>query len=60
MIQFNEDEVCRMVRAITYYRNQVTSSDYMWDKYNDLIDKLQSYGEEVSPDKLNCEERNGQ
>ena len=49
MIQFNEDEVCRMVRAITYYRDQVTSHDLMWDKYNDIISKLYAYGEEASP-----------
>ena len=60
MIQFNEDEVCRMVRAITYYRDMATSHDLMWDKYNDLIIKLHSYGEEVSPDTLNCEDRDGQ
>ena len=60
MIQFNEDEVCRMKRAITYYRDQVTSHDLMWDKYNDLIIKLISYGEEISPDKLICEDTDGQ
>ena len=56
MIQFNEDEVCRMVRAITYYRDQVTSHDCMWDRYNDLITKLYQYGEDVSPDPVSCEE----
>ena len=57
MIQFNEDEVCRMVRAITYYRDQVTSHDLMWDKYNDLITKLYAYGEEATPQPfVVCEE----
>ena len=60
MIQFNEDEVCRMVRGLTYYRDHVTGNDYMWDKYNDLLVKLHSYGEEVSPGKLNCEDKDGQ
>ena len=55
MIQFNEDEVCRMVRAITYYRDQVTSHDLMWDKYNDIISKLYAYGEEASPDPVACD-----
>ena len=56
MIQFKEDEVCRMVRAITYYRDQVTSSDHMWDVYNELITKLYSYGEEVSPETVDCDQ----
>ena len=55
MIQFNEDEVCRMVRAITYYRDQVSGSDYMWDQYNDVITKLYAYGEEASPNPVSCE-----
>ena len=55
MIQFNEDEVCRMVRAITYYRDQVSGSDYMWDQYNDVVTKLYAYGEEASPNPVSCE-----
>ena len=55
MIQFKEDEVCRMIRSITYYRDQVSGNDYMWDQYNDLIDKLYQYGEEVSPNPIKCE-----
>jgi hypothetical protein len=55
MIQFKEDEVCRMIRSITYYRDQVTGSDYMWDQYNDLIIKLYKYGEEASPNPVTCD-----
>ena len=55
MIQFKEDEVCRMIRSITYYRDQVTGNDYMWDQYNDLIIKLYKYGEEASPNPVTCE-----
>ena len=55
MIQFKEDEVCRMIRSITYYRDQVSGSDHMWDQYNDLIIKLYKYGEEVSPNPVACE-----
>ena len=56
MIQFKEDEVCSMVRAITYYRDVVTGNEYMWDRYNELIAKLYAYGEEVSPSNLDCEQ----
>ena len=55
MIQFREEEVCQMVRAISYYRDQVTGSDYMWDQYNDLVTKLYQYGEDVSPSPVQCE-----
>ena len=55
MIQFKEEEVCQMVRAIQYYRDQVTSSEPMWDQYNDLVSKLYQYGEEVSPETLECD-----
>ena len=57
MIQFKEDEVCRMVRAITYYRDQVTGNEYMWDKYDELVSKLYAYGEEATPQPyVVCEE----
>ena len=55
MIQFKEDEVCRMMNALIYYRDQVTGNEWMWDTYDDLIKKLYQYGEEVSTDSLNCE-----
>ena len=57
MIQFREDEVCRMMAALTYYRDQVTGNEYMWDTYDDLIAKLYQYGEEVSPDPVNCDNK---
>jgi len=56
MIQFKEEEVCRMMRSVTYYRDNVTGSDEMWDRYDDLIKKLSAYGEEVSPESLVCVE----
>ena len=55
MIQFNEDDVCRILRAVTYYRDQVTGSEYMWDRYDDLATKVHQYGEEASPNPVQCE-----
>ena len=55
MIQFNEDEVCRLKRALTYYRDHVTSNDEIWDRYDILIEKLCAYGEEVSLVVLMCD-----
>ena len=54
MIQFNEDEVCRLLRATVHYRDNVTGHEVIWDRYNHLITKLRSYGEEVSPEDLKC------
>ena len=57
MIQFNEDEVCRLLRATQYYRDMATGSDEIWDRYNSLMLKLMSYGEEASPDQVDCEDK---
>ena len=54
MIQFNEDEVCKLIKAVQWYRDMVTGSDYMWDEYNDVLTKLHSYGEDASPDPVTC------
>ena len=54
MIQFNEEEVCRLIKAVQWYRDMVTGSDYMWDEYNDVMTKLYAYGEDASPNKVDC------
>ena len=53
-IQFKEEEVCRLIKAVQWYRDMVTGSDDIWDRYNDLMIKLHDYGEEVSPDTVSC------
>ena len=58
MIQFKEDEVCKLVRALTHYRDYVTGSDEIWDRYNAIITKMYAYGEEASTTNLNCESTN--
>ena len=55
MIQFNENDVCKLIKAVTWYRDMATGSDYMWDEYNNVIIKLYQYGEEASPEEVNCE-----
>ena len=55
MIQFNEDEVCRLLRAAVHYRDNITGHEEIWDRYNVLIEKLRCYGEEVSTLNLKCE-----
>ena len=58
MIQFKEDEVCKLVRALTHYRDMVTGSDKIWDRDNALITKVYAYGEEASTTNLDCESTN--
>jgi hypothetical protein len=47
MIQLNQDDVCRLIRACEYYKEE-TGSEYMWDVYDKLQNKLRNNGEEVS------------
>ena len=54
MIQFNEDEVCRLMRAAVYYRDNVTGSEVIAERYNHLVTKLRAYGEEASPEDVKC------
>jgi hypothetical protein len=54
MIQFNEADVCRLIKACEYYKKE-TGSEYMWDVYDDLQMKLQAYGNEVTTtEDLTC------
>ena len=45
------------MRSVTYYRDHVTGSDEIWDRYNDLIKKLSAYGEEASPVAVSCTDK---
>ena len=54
MIRFKEEEVCQILRALTYYRDMAAGHDDIWDRYEHLVNKMTKYGEEVSPTKLSC------
>ena len=56
MIRFNENEVCKLIKATQYYRDIVTGDDEIWDRYNTLLVKLHAYGEETSPNTVSCDE----
>jgi len=54
MIQFNKNDVCQLIRAIQKLKES-TGSEYMWDEYEKLEQKVKSYGEEVeTEDILTC------
>ena len=55
MIQFNKNDVCQLIRAIQKLKES-TGSEYMWDQYEKLEQKVKSYGEEVETgDILTCQ-----
>ena len=49
MIQFKEEDIYRLIQACSVYQER-TGSEYMWDEYEKLKDKLLSYREEISTD----------
>ena len=52
-MQFKEEEVCRLITACKTYQ-QSTGSEDLWDAYDNLIDKLNNYGDEYSPEAFQC------
>ena len=46
-MQFSQDEVARLLVATRRYKDQ-TGSEYMWDLYEKLEQKLLAYSEEYS------------
>ena len=50
MMKLNTDDISRLIRACRMYQDN-TGSEYMWDEYNDLIQKLNTYKEQYSVSK---------
>ena len=44
-MRFKEHDIYRLINACKIYQDQ-TGSEWMWEQYDDLIQKLQSYKEE--------------
>ena len=45
IMRLNESDVARAIIACKLYRDQ-TSSDYLWDEYSHLIEKLEQLCEQ--------------
>ena len=56
MIHFKEEEVCQLLRAVMYYRDTVTGSDDVWDRYDRLTKRLYDYGDQAFPEQVDCKE----
>ena len=49
MIQFNDDDIARLLRGVRCYQDR-TGSEYLFDVYERLADKLQNYQEQIATD----------
>ena len=49
-MRLNDSDITRLVKACRLYQEK-TGSEYMWDEYNDLIQKLNTYKEQYSVSK---------
>ena len=45
MMKFNSDDITRLFRACRNYQDE-TGSEYMWEQYEKLIEKLEYYEDE--------------
>ena len=52
IMRLNETDVHRLSKACQVYQDR-TGSEYMWDEYHELIEKLKKYQEEYSVAKWN-------
>lgn len=44
-MRLSSEDITMLIRACLVYKDQ-TSSEYIWDRYDDLIKKLEYYEEE--------------
>ena len=49
MIQFNAAECDRIIKGLVKLQEQ-TGSEYMWDEYETLAEKVKCYREQVTTD----------
>ncbi len=49
-MRLNDTDVYRLIKACQVYQDK-TGSEYMWDEYNELIEKLKTYQEQHSTSK---------
>ena len=48
-MRFNDTDIARIIAACKVYQDQ-TGSEWMWDQYDVLIEKLKTYKEQYSTD----------
>jgi|14_taG_2_1085336.scaffolds.fasta_scaffold04104_5 hypothetical protein len=48
-MRFNAEDMSRLIKACETYQEK-TGSEYMWDEYSGLIQKLKYYTQEYLPE----------
>lgn len=48
-MRLKEEDITRLILACELYKNS-TGSEYMWDQYNELVNRLKTYLEQYSTD----------
>ena len=51
-MRLNDTDVARLISACLLYQER-TGSEYMWEQYDDLINKLNAYQDNYSADNEN-------
>ena len=49
MMRFKNEDIVRLIRACELYKDQ-TGSEWMWEQYDDLVNKLKVYRDQYSVD----------
>jgi len=47
MMRFKNEDIVRLIRACEAYKDQ-TGSEWMWEQYDDLVNKLKVYRDQYS------------
>lgn len=48
-MRFNQTDIYRLIQGCECYKDK-TGSEFMWEQYDDLIQKLKAYKEEYCPE----------
>ena len=51
-MRLNDTDIARLISACLLYQER-TGSEYMWEQYDDLINKLNAYQDNYSADNEN-------
>ena len=49
-MRFNQTDIYRLIQGCECYKDK-TGSEFMWEQYDDLIQKLKAYQEEYCPEE---------
>lgn len=50
-MQLSQDHLLRALRALAYYRDNMTGHDVIWDRYDEAIKAIEAYRENYSTEE---------